>query len=463
MHRSGRRYAWVRSPEEAAQAPAPAWITAMTSDPRTSRSPVPDGAPIPTGQRNATLTSYAGSMRRRGMSEAAIMAALGEENAARCDPPLSDGEVRRIAASIARYPEQSAGQDTETESVGSAIPVPVLYRTGTSGLVPIWEQPYPEPRTYRVAGIIPDGAVTILYGDGGQGKSLIAQSIGLHIVTNRKFADRSVVQGSVLYADAELDRDEFVRRSYALASGMDLDSPPAGLYYTRLLGSLSDPHVLSALAADVRASGATLLIVDSLTIGAFGSDPKAAPDMTIVLKGVEALGVPVLAIDHIAKPGAGANLSDYRPYGSTFKYNIARSVLQLVRAEGGGLVLRQTKHNFGPLTEPINLALAFQSGAVRVTPIDISDERLAGIESHLPATERVMRALSGYPDGAPPETLATDLDTAVKTVKNHLTALHKQGRAHPLGDGHWTIQSRIPTPIGTGTGMEPADEAETEV
>ncbi len=55
------------------------------------------------GQRNDTLTSLAGTMRRRGMSVAAIEAALLAENAARYNPPLPEDEVRRIARSVGRY------------------------------------------------------------------------------------------------------------------------------------------------------------------------------------------------------------------------------------------------------------------------------------------------------------------------------------------------------------------------
>jgi predicted P-loop ATPase len=61
---------------------------------------------IPAGERNSTLTSLAGSMRRRGMTEEAIAAALLAENQRRCDPPLSDDEVRQIAASVASYPSE---------------------------------------------------------------------------------------------------------------------------------------------------------------------------------------------------------------------------------------------------------------------------------------------------------------------------------------------------------------------
>lgn len=54
--------------------------------------------------RNSALTSLAGSMRRRGMTEAAILAGLQAENAHRCIPPLDSHEVEAIVKSIMRYP-----------------------------------------------------------------------------------------------------------------------------------------------------------------------------------------------------------------------------------------------------------------------------------------------------------------------------------------------------------------------
>jgi hypothetical protein len=58
---------------------------------------------IPAGQRNATLARLAGTMRRVGMGRPEIAAALHQTNRTRCEPPLADAEVDRIAASIARY------------------------------------------------------------------------------------------------------------------------------------------------------------------------------------------------------------------------------------------------------------------------------------------------------------------------------------------------------------------------
>ena len=70
--------------------------------------PMPVGAndgSIPESGRNNTLTSLAGTMRKRGMSQTAIAAALHAENLARWIPPLDPQEVDGIAASIMRYPQ----------------------------------------------------------------------------------------------------------------------------------------------------------------------------------------------------------------------------------------------------------------------------------------------------------------------------------------------------------------------
>jgi len=79
-----------------------------------------DGDRIPPGQRNATLTSYAGAMRRRGMAPEEILAGLLAINARRCDPPLPNAEVERVAQSVGRYPPgggKSEQPRDESESV----------------------------------------------------------------------------------------------------------------------------------------------------------------------------------------------------------------------------------------------------------------------------------------------------------------------------------------------------------
>ena len=53
-------------------------------------------------------------MRRRGVDESAILAALLDTNRKRCAPPLDDGEVEKLARSISQYapePDARPGQE----------------------------------------------------------------------------------------------------------------------------------------------------------------------------------------------------------------------------------------------------------------------------------------------------------------------------------------------------------------
>jgi putative DNA primase/helicase len=70
------------------------------------------------GQRNATLTSLAGSIRRRGAPTPVILAALLEANRLQCQPPLDEDEVRSIAASIGRKPPGEEFRVRESRAEG---------------------------------------------------------------------------------------------------------------------------------------------------------------------------------------------------------------------------------------------------------------------------------------------------------------------------------------------------------
>jgi len=111
LHESGNIYAWERPASKHNILEFPDVMA-----PRERRGSAPMvGNIIPEGSRDTVLTSLAGSMRHRGMSEAGILAALREENAARCSPPLPDAELGRIARSIVRY---EPGRDIPVKATG---------------------------------------------------------------------------------------------------------------------------------------------------------------------------------------------------------------------------------------------------------------------------------------------------------------------------------------------------------
>lgn len=109
LHQSGQRYEWELSsrPGDVAIAPLPLWLLELLrGENKSNGRECLDEEPIKLiyeGARNVRLTSLAGTMRRRGMSEAAIRAALLVVNGESCVPPVSDSEVERIAHSVARY------------------------------------------------------------------------------------------------------------------------------------------------------------------------------------------------------------------------------------------------------------------------------------------------------------------------------------------------------------------------
>lgn len=108
LHTSGRRYRWRN---DAPIADAPEWFLRLLRSEHKSRAngSTAIGGAIPEGQRNNTLMSLAGTMRRRGMGAEEIEAALLVTNNKRCDPPLAEDEVRKIASSVCRYKPAAEG------------------------------------------------------------------------------------------------------------------------------------------------------------------------------------------------------------------------------------------------------------------------------------------------------------------------------------------------------------------
>ena len=117
LHLSGKRYEWDGIEGENALlklGEAPQWLidriaagTAPTGVPHPAsrtRKASRGGKTLRPGERNNGLTSVAGGLRRRGMTREEMETELLSVNQTRCDPPLDPDEVRRIAASIARYP-----------------------------------------------------------------------------------------------------------------------------------------------------------------------------------------------------------------------------------------------------------------------------------------------------------------------------------------------------------------------
>jgi bifunctional DNA primase/polymerase-like protein/primase-like protein len=132
-HASGVSYEWANGKYRGIEPPETIRrFLQKAQKPRAVAAEV--GETIPAGARNATMTSLAGSMRRRGMDSGEIYAALTVVNR-RCSPPLPDDELRRVAESVGRY-------------------APVLEPPSPRDAPPVeWPSPL-EPVAFKAAGVL---------------------------------------------------------------------------------------------------------------------------------------------------------------------------------------------------------------------------------------------------------------------------------------------------------------------
>lgn len=360
--------------------------------------------------------------------------------------------------------------------------------------VPLFGFEKPPPLRWQVAGLIPEGFVTMLAADGGTGKSFLAVYLALCLCLGRSFFGLGTRRGRVLYVDFELNTEEQQRRVWRVAEGMGLSVDDERLkgrfFYYRPRFPLGTDQAHEEVLALIERHEVSLTILDSLTVASAGADVTASEDVVPVMQRFREWGT-VFAIDHISSNSARGNQSGARPFGSVFKRNIARSTFTLAKADGGGLMLTPDKSNFTAKRDLVCYAVDFdgEDGPVTFEKVDETDDTMAGAlknmathdvtttavktlhEKHRrPVTAReVVDWRSGF-DGA----------TSVKegTVQNHFTVLQRRGKIERTGDGgvipagvaYSSLKStgfergqRVETPVGKGKMLEAADEGRVAV
>ncbi len=342
------------------------------------------------------------------------------------------------------FPSPYIGRDAGTEESDreSSVPAsPSPYKDEKRGRKPkavrFSEMKVPAPRRYLLKDLVLASYVTLLHGDGGVAKSLLVLALCVAVSGgSERWLGRDVENGPALYLDFELDAEEQARRVHQLCRGAGLAEPPDGLLYMSALGYTAREAFTAALEAceehDVK-----LLVLDSLG-PALQGDAEASRDVisffSQAMEPFRAIGVGVLIIDHQSKLQAGQSYQSKGAFGSVYKNNLARSVIQVEATERGEgtltLRLRHKKHNFGPLAEPFGATLTFAEEKVTLEPVELEAAELAE-EATLNATDRVKLALEQGP--AYPWEIAEFTSLAVKTVKNSLTGLRKQGLVEPTG------------------------------
>jgi hypothetical protein len=367
-----------------------------------------------------------------------------------------------IERALSNLTETYAPSDDGARMVGGnghrkiPSPSPSLYKGEGRGRKPkavrFTEMEVPGPRHYLLKDLVLAAYVTLLYGDGGVAKSLLALALALAVAGDSgTWLGRQAESCPVLYVDFELDAEEQARRVHQLCHGQGVDTPPENLLYMSALGHPAGEAFSAALEA-CKEHGVGLMVVDSLG-PALQGDAEAARDIIgFFQKSIEPFrveGIAILIIDHQSRLQAGQSYQSKGAFGSVFKTNLARSVIQAQATERGEgtltVRLRQKKHNFGPLAEPFGVKLSFTEETISLEAVELDASELAE-EATLNATDRVKLALEGGP--AYPWEIAEQTGLAIKTVKNVLTGLRKQEVVEPTGEvENRTERVRLSVPV----------------
>lgn len=239
-------------------------------------------------------------------------------------------------------------------------------------------------RRWVVDEWLPRGSVSILYGPGGVGKSLLAQQLSIAISTGTKWIGLDAIKGNTIGFFCEDDKDEMLRRAENIfnkiqinaldgSEGLHLDAR-AGKPNTLMTFGNDRKATPSALIEEIRNQCANikpvLVILDNIA-QMFGGIENDRYHVTTFCNELTALAsdydCSVLLLGHPAK----AIGSEYS--GSTAWEAAVRARLFLQREEDGTITLSKSKSNYSKLE---GITIEYSQGAfIRYTQGD-SSERL---------------------------------------------------------------------------------------
>ncbi|MEF2548906.1 AAA family ATPase [Aurantimonas sp. E1-2-R+4] len=343
--------------------------------------PFNNGEPDWTGCTRSAVTPFAGHWSELQPCDAPRLAVL-TDGFRRFDPDAPIGvsvltlvrggtpEIRQIDG--CRWPRAEAlvfdalvdheplrRAKRELEAANDNIPLPVINPAEWHG------KPVPE-REWFVEGLIPLRTVTLLSGDGGLGKSLLALQLGVAAATGSTCLDMEPTQGRVLYVGAEDEADEFHRRmdailknaggSFADLGGSFLLVPLADrdavLGAPDKAGHINPTPLMASLIEQVTAFDPVFIVLDT-SADMFGGDEIKRAQVRQFVGMLRTIAITcdcaVLLLSHPSLDGmrSGSGTS-----GSTAWNNSVRSRLYLTAGEGqdadpDARLLTTKKANYG--------------------------------------------------------------------------------------------------------------------
>ena len=206
----GRSYQWEASSdvfEGVAPAPLPpSWLAAYQAKRAPGARQVSSSGVLAQGARNSGLTALAGAMRRHGMTEAEILAALAIANETRCEIPLPSSEVSQIVRSVSRYEPEADVAANAALGTDAAEAILSAARAQSQAYFFTRATAYldqPAPLRWLVRHWIPADGLCMVYGESGSGKTFITLDIACHVAAGLDWHGHKTRSGVVAYLAGE--------------------------------------------------------------------------------------------------------------------------------------------------------------------------------------------------------------------------------------------------------------------
>jgi len=339
IHPNGTVYAFLN---DLPPAEMPAWLIGLLTKAKAKGAPAAgNGGKIPAGKRNATLTAIAGSLRRHGLPEHEILESLKGINARQCEAALSESEVARVAASVAKYaPGAPVAAGFSLVPLGELLARPVV------------------PVDWLVEGLLAAGTVSAAVSKPKVCKSTLARNLCWSVARGAPFLGFPTKKGLCVYLGLEERLEDVVADFRSMgATGHEnilvhADATPAG-------GIL-------ALVDMVRERRPALVVIDPLFRAVAIRDEKAYAEtyaaMGLLIDAARSTQTHILATHHMGK-GMKIDPVD-SPLGSTALAGSVATLIILKRAENYrtiqtvqriGQDLPETVLQFDPATKRLSI------------------------------------------------------------------------------------------------------------
>ncbi len=303
------------------------------------------------------------------------------------------------------------------------------------------ETPIPS-LTYQINPFVFQNKPTVLYGDGGLGKSSLALLCAMLCSMGETVAGIRALKGNTLYLDYEDSYDVHVRRMQAIAACHPCLAR-AEVRYQFCNEPL--PTLTHTLLRRIQSEEITFLVLDSLAAATGGdAGPEAASK---IFRAIRTLNVGTFILAHVSKtPSDGQEHPTV--YGSVFNQNFPRGTWELRKQQDVGeevveLGLYNWKSNLVRQHTSFGLRVTYNAESTKIGYEQSDLSKTPELAQGLPAWARIRTLLEDGHERTTKE-VSEDLDLKLSTAKSELSRGAKRRKWMKIqGDDHripkWTV------------------------